>query len=96
VAVGIGPIAHSNDIGGSVRIPTLHNGIVDPPVSLGRIPSNDPRQPHIPPQAQAVGKPDAISPPPATQTKKSRRPIPTRSSHGGSCNRPRHPIWTVC
>jgi len=39
VAVGIGPIAHGNGIGGSVRIPALYNGIVGLRVSLRCIPS---------------------------------------------------------
>ena len=45
VATGIGPIAHGNDIGGSVRIPALFNGVVGLRVSLGRIPSYNPSQP---------------------------------------------------
>src|SRR3984893_3892520 len=44
VATGIGPIAHGNDIGGSVRIPALFNGVVGLRVSLGRIPSYNPSQ----------------------------------------------------
>jgi amidase len=39
VATGIGPIAHGNDIGGSVRIPAMYNGVVGLRVSLGRIPA---------------------------------------------------------
>ena len=42
VATGIGPIAHGNDIGGSVRIPAMYNGVVGLRVSLGRIPAYDP------------------------------------------------------
>jgi amidase len=45
VATGIGPIAHGNDIGGSVRIPALFNGVVGLRVSLGRVPSYNPSQP---------------------------------------------------
>jgi amidase len=45
VAAGIGPIAHGNDIAGSVRIPALFNGVVGLRVSLGRIPSYNPSQP---------------------------------------------------
>jgi amidase len=45
VATGIGPIAHGNDIGGSIRIPALFNGVVGLGVSLGRIPSYNPSQP---------------------------------------------------
>jgi amidase len=45
VATGIGPIAHGNDIAGSVRIPALFNGVVGLRVSLGRIPSYNPSQP---------------------------------------------------
>ena len=51
VATGIGPIAHGNDIGGSVRIPALFNGVVGLRVSLGRIPSYNPSQPI----ARAIG-----------------------------------------
>jgi amidase len=45
VATGIGPIAHGNDIAGSVRIPALFNGVVGLRVSLGRIPSYNPSHP---------------------------------------------------
>jgi amidase len=45
VAIGIGAIAHGNDIGGSVRIPALFNGVVGLRVSLSRIPSYNPSQP---------------------------------------------------
>jgi amidase len=44
VATGIGPIAHGNDIGGSVRIPALFNGVLGLRASLGRIPSYNPSQ----------------------------------------------------
>ena len=44
VATGIGPIAHGNDIGGSVRIPAMYNGVVGLRVSLGRIPAYNPSQ----------------------------------------------------
>jgi amidase len=45
VATGIGPIAHGNDIAGSVRIPALCNGVVGLRASLGRIPSYNPSHP---------------------------------------------------
>jgi len=44
VATGIGPIAHGNDIGGSVRIPAMYSGVVGLRVSLGRIPAYNPSQ----------------------------------------------------
>jgi amidase len=44
VATGIGPIAHGNDIGGSVRIPAMYNGVVGLRVSHGRIPAYNPSQ----------------------------------------------------
>lgn len=42
VACGIGAIAHGNDIGGSVRIPALYNGVVGLRPSLGRVPAFNP------------------------------------------------------
>lgn len=41
-ATGIGPIAHGNDIGGSVRIPAYCNGVVGLRTGFGRIPSFNP------------------------------------------------------
>ncbi|HLG46119.1 MAG TPA: amidase [Reyranella sp.] len=38
-AVGIGPIAHGNDIGGSIRFPAHCNGVVGLRTGFGRIPS---------------------------------------------------------
>ena len=42
VAAGIGPIAHGNDIGRSVRIPAYCNGVVGLRVGLGRVPAFNP------------------------------------------------------
>jgi amidase len=42
VAVGIGAIAHGNDIGGSVRIPAYCNGVVGLRTGFARIPSLNP------------------------------------------------------
>jgi amidase len=42
VATGIGAIAHGNDIGGSVRIPAMYNGVVGLRPSLGRVPAFNP------------------------------------------------------
>src|SRR4029079_14224116 len=41
-AVGIGCIAHGNDIGGSVRFPAHCNGVVGLRTGFGRIPSLNP------------------------------------------------------
>ncbi len=41
-ATGIGPIAHGNDIGGSVRIPAYCNGVVGLRTGFARIPSFNP------------------------------------------------------
>jgi amidase len=64
VAVGIGPIAQGNDIGGSVRGPAFYNGIVGLRVSLGRIPHYNPSSPGARPigaQLMAVEGPLARS-----------------------------------
>jgi amidase len=45
VAAGIGPIAHGNDIAGSVRVPAYCNGVVGLRVGLGRIAAFNPSQP---------------------------------------------------
>ena len=50
IATGIGPIAHGNDIGGSVRIPAYCNGVVGLRTGFARIPSFNP-------SAAAVGRP---------------------------------------
>ncbi len=50
VATGIGPIAHGNDIGGSVRIPAYCNGVVGLRTGFARIPSFNPT-------AAATGRP---------------------------------------
>ena len=50
VAVGIGAIAHGNDIGGSVRIPAYCNGVVGLRTGFARIPS-------LNPSAAATGRP---------------------------------------
>jgi amidase len=42
IATGIGPIAHGNDIGGSVRIPAYCNGVVGLRTGFARIPSFNP------------------------------------------------------
>jgi amidase len=42
VAVGIGPIAHGNDIGGSVRIPAHCCGVVGLRTAFGRVPAFNP------------------------------------------------------
>jgi amidase len=51
VAVGICPIAHGNDIGGSVRVPAYCNGVVGLRTGFGRIPSFNPSVP----QGRPVG-----------------------------------------
>lgn len=45
VAVGIGPIAHGNDIGGSVRIPAHCCGVVGLRTAFGRVPAFNPSAP---------------------------------------------------
>lgn len=50
IAVGIAPIGHGNDIGGSVRIPAYCNGIVGLRPGLGRVPA-------INPSGAAAGRP---------------------------------------
>jgi len=50
IAAGIAPIAHGNDIGGSVRIPAYCNGIVGLRPGLGRVPA-------INPSGAAAGRP---------------------------------------
>jgi amidase len=45
IATGIGPIAHGNDIAGSVRVPAYCNGVVGLRVGLGRIAAFNPSQP---------------------------------------------------
>ena len=50
IATGIGPIAHGNDIGGSVRIPAYCNGVVGLRTGFARIPSFNP-------SAAATGRP---------------------------------------
>ncbi|MFI5002843.1 MAG: amidase [Reyranellales bacterium] len=50
IATGIGPIAHGNDIGGSVRIPAYCNGVVGLRTGFARIPSFNPT-------AAMVGRP---------------------------------------
>lgn len=44
VAAGVGAIAHGNDIGGSVRIPAMYNGVVGLRPSLGRVAAFNPSQ----------------------------------------------------
>jgi len=42
IATGIGPIAHGNDIGGSVRIPAYCNGVIGLRTGFARIPGVNP------------------------------------------------------
>ncbi|MFT5577595.1 MAG: amidase [Paraglaciecola psychrophila] len=45
VAMGMGPIGHGNDIGGSLRVPAAFNGVATIRPSLGRVPAFNPSQP---------------------------------------------------
>ena len=45
VAVGVGPIGHGNDIGGSVRIPAHCCGVVGLRTAFGRVPAINPSAP---------------------------------------------------
>ncbi|THH35099.1 amidase [Aliishimia ponticola] len=42
VATGMGPIAHGNDIGGSIRFPAYANGVVGLRATVGRVPTGNP------------------------------------------------------
>jgi len=44
VMAGIGPLAHGNDIGGSLRLPAAANGAVTGKPGLGRVPAWNPSQ----------------------------------------------------
>lgn len=44
VAAGIGPLAHGNDIGGSLRYPSAANGVTTVKPGLGRVPAWNPSQ----------------------------------------------------
>jgi amidase len=55
VAMGIGAIAHGNDIGGSLRWPAFCNGISTIKPTLGRVPAFNPSAPvERPPMAQLM------------------------------------------
>jgi len=55
VALGIGAIAHGNDIGGSLRIPAAFNGVATIKPTLGRVPAFNPSATaERPPMAQLM------------------------------------------
>lgn len=55
VAMGIGAIAHGNDIGGSLRWPAFCNGVSTIKPTLGRVPAYNPSAPaERPPMAQLM------------------------------------------
>ena len=54
VATGIGPIAHGNDIGGSVRIPAYCSGVVGLRTGFGRVPAFNASTPRPPARSSTL------------------------------------------